>query len=119
MTSPPGAAQRGRAAKGLLSSGRTLATALPQLARQAATPLARTLTGPIGPHRRWAWTDAQLDEFKQVRAALGGTLNDVVLTAITRGFRDLLTGPRRAVRAASSSGRWCRCRCASRASAAR
>jgi diacylglycerol O-acyltransferase len=65
---------------------------VPQLARQARTPLARTLTGPIGPYRRWAWTDAELEEFKAVRTALGGTLNDVVLTAITRGFRDLLTG---------------------------
>jgi WS/DGAT/MGAT family acyltransferase len=82
----------GRVAKDLLGSGKQLASALPQLARQAATPLARTLTGPIGPHRRWAWTDAQLDEFKAVRKGLGGSLNDVVLAAITRGFRDLLEG---------------------------
>jgi WS/DGAT/MGAT family acyltransferase len=54
--------------------------------------MARTLTGPIGPHRRWAWTDGQFEEFKAVRTALGGTVNDVVLTAITRGFRDLLEG---------------------------
>jgi diacylglycerol O-acyltransferase len=80
----------GRTAKGLLESGKTLASALPQIARQAATPLARTLTGPIGPHRRWAWTEAEFAEFKEVRTALGGTVNDVVLTAITRGFRDLL-----------------------------
>jgi WS/DGAT/MGAT family acyltransferase len=79
-----------RTARALLGSGRSLASALPQFARQAATPLARTLTGPIGPHRRWAWTDAQFAEFKTVRTALGGTVNDVVLTAITRGFRDLL-----------------------------
>jgi WS/DGAT/MGAT family acyltransferase len=31
-----------------------------------------------------------LDEVKQVRAALGGTVNDVVLTVVTSGFRDLL-----------------------------
>jgi diacylglycerol O-acyltransferase / wax synthase len=79
-----------RAAKGMLGSSKTLATALPQFAKQAATPLARTLTGPIGPHRRWAWTGAQFAEFKTVRTAMGGTVNDVVLTAITRGFRDLL-----------------------------
>jgi diacylglycerol O-acyltransferase / wax synthase len=92
MTSLPSGGDIARTAKGLLGSGRSLATSLPGLARQAATPLARTLTGPIGPHRRWAWTDARLDEFKQVRAGLGGSLNDVVLTAITRGFRDLLQG---------------------------
>ncbi|MGY1603496.1 WS/DGAT/MGAT family O-acyltransferase [Geodermatophilus sp. SYSU D00815] len=92
LTSLPGAGGVTRSAKGLLGSGRTLAGSLPTLARQATTPLARTLTGPIGPHRRWAWTDARFEEFKGVRTALGGTVNDVVLTAITRGFRDLLQG---------------------------
>ncbi len=60
------------------------------LARQITTPVARSLNGPIGPHRRWAWSETSLDEIKQVRAGLGGTVNDVVLTAIARGFRDLL-----------------------------
>jgi WS/DGAT/MGAT family acyltransferase len=92
LTSLPALGDVTRTARGLLGSGRTLATALPQVARQAATPLARTLTGPIGPHRRWAWTDAEFTEFKTVRTAFGGTVNDVVLTAITRGFRDLLQG---------------------------
>jgi WS/DGAT/MGAT family acyltransferase len=92
FTSLPGTGAAGRAAKGLVDSTRNVAAQLPQLARQAATPMARTLTGPIGPHRRWAWTDGQFEEFKAVRTALGGTVNDVVLTAITRGFRDLLEG---------------------------
>jgi WS/DGAT/MGAT family acyltransferase len=92
LTSAPALGGAGRTAKGLINSGKTLASALPQFAKQAATPMARTLTGPIGPHRRWAWTDAQFEEFKGVRTALGGTVNDVVLTAITRGFRDLLKG---------------------------
>jgi WS/DGAT/MGAT family acyltransferase len=92
LTSAPALGGAGRTAKGLINSGRTLASALPQFAKQAATPMARTLTGPIGPHRRWAWTEAQVEEFKGVRTALGGTVNDVVLTAITRGFRDLLEG---------------------------
>ncbi|HEY0401980.1 MAG TPA: wax ester/triacylglycerol synthase family O-acyltransferase [Blastococcus sp.] len=92
FTSQPALGSARRTAKGLLTSGKTLASALPQFARQAATPMARTLTGPIGPHRRWAWTDAQFEEFKAVRTAMGGTINDVVLTAITAGFRDLLKG---------------------------
>jgi diacylglycerol O-acyltransferase len=92
LTSAPAVGGAGRTLKGLVSSGRTLATGLPQFARQATTPMARTLTGPIGPHRRWAWTDGRFEEFKTVRTALGGTVNDVVLTAITRGFRDLLKG---------------------------
>ncbi len=78
--------------KGLVGSGRTIASTLPSLAKQALTPTARSLNGPIGPHRRWAWTSAQFDEFKEVRTALGGTVNDVVLTAISSGFRDLLRG---------------------------
>ncbi len=53
------------------------------------TPLS-SLNGPIGPHRRYAWASTTVDDIKQVRKSLGGTFNDVVLTAITRGFRDLL-----------------------------
>ncbi|HEV3128723.1 MAG TPA: wax ester/triacylglycerol synthase family O-acyltransferase [Solirubrobacteraceae bacterium] len=49
-----------------------------------------SLNGPIGPHRRWGWAEAQLSEVKQVRGALGGTVNDVVLAVISRGFRQLL-----------------------------
>jgi len=49
-----------------------------------------SLTGPIGPHRRWSWEQIRLSDVKTVRAALGGTVNDVVLTVITGGFRDLL-----------------------------
>ena len=48
------------------------------------------LNGPIGPHRRWNWAQTSLDEIRQIRKAHGGTVNDVVLAAITRGFRDLL-----------------------------
>ncbi len=36
----------------------------------------------IGPHRRYAWVDADLAEFKQIKNHLGGTVNDVVLAAV-------------------------------------
>jgi diacylglycerol O-acyltransferase len=49
-----------------------------------------SLNGPIGPHRRWSWARSQLSEVKAVRAALGGTVNDVVLASISNGFRELL-----------------------------
>jgi len=55
-----------------------------------ARPAASVLTGAIGPHREVAWAETELDRIKRIRAALGGTVNDVVLAAITRGFRDLL-----------------------------
>lgn len=48
------------------------------------------LNGPIGPHRRWVPTSVGVEQVKKVRHSLGGTFNDVVLAAITRGFRDLL-----------------------------
>ncbi len=49
-----------------------------------------SLNGPIGPHRRWAWAETTVDNVKRIRKELGGTFNDVVLTAITAGFRQLL-----------------------------
>jgi diacylglycerol O-acyltransferase len=65
---------------------------LGQIARDLATPAADSLNGPIGPRRRWAWTTVDLAELKRIRAAHDATINDVVLAAITRGFRDLLDG---------------------------
>lgn len=49
-----------------------------------------SIEGTVGPRRRWAGTAASLDDVRLVRKNLGGTVNDVVLTGITRGFRDLL-----------------------------
>ena len=49
-----------------------------------------SLNGPIGPHRTIAWADADLADVKRIRVAHGGTVNDVVLALVTRGFRDLL-----------------------------
>jgi diacylglycerol O-acyltransferase / wax synthase len=37
----------------------------------------------IGPHRRFAYVTADLDEFKRIKNELGGTVNDVVLAAVT------------------------------------
>ena len=53
-------------------------------------PPASSLNGPIGPHRRWDWARSELSDVKRIRDALGGTVNDVVLTAIAGGFRELL-----------------------------
>jgi diacylglycerol O-acyltransferase / wax synthase len=92
--SPAGQVEAVRRA--LLAPRQTLAS-LAVLARAAAAaspsmrPVASSsLTGPIGPHRRWSWAQARLTDVKTVRGALGGTVNDVVLTIITNGFRELL-----------------------------
>ncbi|HEY7892755.1 MAG TPA: wax ester/triacylglycerol synthase family O-acyltransferase [Solirubrobacteraceae bacterium] len=37
----------------------------------------------IGPHRRYTWVDGDLTEFKAIKDALKGTLNDVVLTVVS------------------------------------
>jgi diacylglycerol O-acyltransferase len=60
------------------------------MATRLLPPRPSSLTGSIGPHRRWTSAHASLADLKLARRALGGTVNDVVLTAITRGFRDLL-----------------------------
>jgi WS/DGAT/MGAT family acyltransferase len=59
--------------------GATLRSASP-------TPLNRT----IGPHRRFDWMAMDLAEVKAVRKALGGSLNDVVLTVVTGAVRRFL-----------------------------
>jgi diacylglycerol O-acyltransferase len=38
---------------------------------------------PIGPHRRYTWVDSEVARFKAIKNALGGTLNDVVLSAVS------------------------------------
>jgi WS/DGAT/MGAT family acyltransferase len=57
------------------------------LARSGSTS---SLNGPLGPHRRWSWARGALADVQQVRKVFGGTVNDVVLAAITHGFRELL-----------------------------
>jgi WS/DGAT/MGAT family acyltransferase len=60
-------------------------------AARVARPLERSsLTGPVGPHRTWSWAQVRLGEVKEVRATLGGTVNDVVLTIVSGGLRTLL-----------------------------
>ena len=49
-----------------------------------------SLNGPLGPHRNWRWHSASLLDIKRIRSTHGGTINDVVLAVITRGFRALL-----------------------------
>ena len=44
-----------------------------------ATPL----NVEIGPHRRYTVVRQQLDQYKEVKDALGGTVNDVVLTVVS------------------------------------
>jgi diacylglycerol O-acyltransferase len=40
------------------------------------------LNRPIGPHRRFTWVEAELNDFRRTKSTLGGTVNDVVLAAV-------------------------------------
>jgi WS/DGAT/MGAT family acyltransferase len=63
---------------------------LAKLAPAAWPATGSSLSGPIGRQRRYIWARASLADVKAIKAKLGGTVNDVVLAAISGGFRDLL-----------------------------
>ena len=49
-----------------------------------------SIEGSIGPHRAWAHSSVSLGDVKAIRSAFGGTVNDVVLAAVSGGYRALL-----------------------------
>ena len=48
------------------------------------------LNVPIGPHRRFEMVELSLAEVKEVRAGLGGTVNDVILATVAGALRSWL-----------------------------
>jgi diacylglycerol O-acyltransferase len=80
-----------RAARALTRAPRHVAARLAggvaglgSMALAGLSPAPRTpLNVDIGPHRRYTWVDADLPRFKAIKSALGGTVNDVVLTSVT------------------------------------
>jgi diacylglycerol O-acyltransferase / wax synthase len=76
-----GAASRPGTSLGLL---RDAAEGVGEIVWAGLNPAPETpLNVPIGPHRRYAVVRQQLSEFKEVKDALGGTVNDVVLTVVS------------------------------------
>jgi WS/DGAT/MGAT family acyltransferase len=67
----------GRVKRALLGVGQTT------LAGVSAPAPHSPLNVEIGPHRRYTWVDAELATFKAIKDELGGTLNDVVLAAVS------------------------------------
>src|SRR3954447_2554168 len=50
------------------------------------------LNTEIGPHRRYRWVHSSLSDFKLVKDAFGGTVNDVVLAVAAGALRRWLSG---------------------------
>jgi WS/DGAT/MGAT family acyltransferase len=78
-----------RGARALFRAPRRVAEALVDRLEAAGTTARAGFAAPpspfnveIGPYRRFAWVSADLDEFKRIKNALGGTVNDVVLAAV-------------------------------------
>jgi WS/DGAT/MGAT family acyltransferase len=79
-----------RAPRASLTQARDLLRGMTSAARIVRPVGGSSLTGPVGPHRTWSWGHVRLSDVKSVRTALGGTVNDVVLTIVSGGLRDLL-----------------------------
>ena len=71
------ASKVGTLAGGLFASARSMAKQAP------ATPL----NVPIGQQRRFAMAESDLDDYKRIRKAHGGTVNDVVLATVSGALR--------------------------------
>jgi WS/DGAT/MGAT family acyltransferase len=78
----------GRAASNAILHPRATAANAAVVAIGAARALARglaprsSLNTPVGATRRFAMTDVTLDDARAVKSALGGTVNDVILTTV-------------------------------------
>jgi diacylglycerol O-acyltransferase / wax synthase len=69
-----------------------LAAGLSSLRGLLGASTAGSLNGPLRAERQWVQARASLADVKTIRRALGGTVNDVLLAAVSGGFRALLLG---------------------------
>ncbi len=76
----------GRAVRRTTDTARAIAKLAPALWPATES----SLSGPISQQRRYTFARASLDDVKTIKRELGGTVNDVVLAAISGGFRALL-----------------------------
>ncbi|MBV9424003.1 MAG: wax ester/triacylglycerol synthase family O-acyltransferase [Solirubrobacterales bacterium] len=69
---------------GTLKIARDAVEGVGEIAWAGLNPAPETpLNVEIGPHRRYAVVRQQLDDYKRVKNAFGGTVNDVVLTVVS------------------------------------
>jgi len=68
----------------------TIAAGVSSLRGLVGASTARSLNGPLSAERQWVQARARLADVKTIRHRLGGTVNDVLLAAVSGGFRALL-----------------------------
>ncbi|MEA2380233.1 MAG: diacylglycerol O-acyltransferase / wax synthase [Solirubrobacteraceae bacterium] len=74
-----------------IHAAREAAEGLGEIVWAGLNPAPETpLNVEIGPHRRYAVVRTDLRDFKTVKAAFGGTVNDVVLTVVSGALREWL-----------------------------
>lgn len=80
-----------RAPRRLVRTGTDFLQGVGSLAWSGVSPAPPTpFNVPIGPHRRFDFVRASLEDLKTIKDALGGTVNDVVLAACTGALRRFL-----------------------------
>jgi WS/DGAT/MGAT family acyltransferase len=74
-----------------LSRARDAAEGVGEIVWAGLNPAPETpLNVPIGPHRRFVGVASRLEDYKLVKNAFGGTVNDVVLAAVAGALRTFL-----------------------------
>ncbi len=95
LTEPVEIARVARAAfrtpRRVLKQGTEFLEAMGALAWAGLNPAPKTdLNTSVGPHRRVEFVRASLSDFKMIKNALGGTVNDVVLAVVSGALRRFL-----------------------------
>ena len=77
----------------------------------AAQSRSRRSAAPLSQQRRVVTVRTDLADYRKVREAHGGTVNDVILATVTGALRAwLMTRGESMARRSARCGRWCRCR---------
>jgi diacylglycerol O-acyltransferase len=79
-----------RAPRRLVSRGIESVAAMGALAKTGLGAPSTLFNVDIGPHRRFDWVRADLDDIKAIKNKLGGTVNDVVLAVVTGALRGFM-----------------------------
>ncbi|MBX3313598.1 MAG: wax ester/triacylglycerol synthase family O-acyltransferase [Actinobacteria bacterium] len=74
----------------IADQAREVARGLTSMAGIVAPAEHWSLIGQISAHREWTWASTTMADVKVIREQFGGSVNDVVLAAITNGFREVL-----------------------------